>query len=136
VNASAEESTASPVEILQPYCNPALLQAKTFELRAERGECQHYLKSAGQFERYWRLHSAGVWARALNGDVAMRDYEDCLGPYLISPIDGKDWGLFRARDVNGEAMPVGHLRSAVEFHQFAAKITPRNPMGIEHGVHV
>jgi len=33
-------------------------------------------------------------------------------------------------------MPVGRLRSAIEFHQVAAKITHGNPMDTDHGVHL
>lgn len=33
-------------------------------------------------------------------------------------------------------MPVGRLRSAVEFHQTAAKISHGNPMDTDHGVHL
>jgi hypothetical protein len=44
--------------------------------------------------------------------------------------------LFWFRDVKSEAMPVGRLRSAVEFHQTAAKITHGNPLDTAHGVHL
>lgn len=114
----------------------ALLKDDALEVRAGSGELQHYLESAGQTERYWRLQSAEVWARSLNGDAAMRDYKDFLGPYLAGPIGRKGWRLFWVRDVNGNAMPVGRLRSTIEFYQFAAKISRGNPMDTDHGVHL
>ena len=33
-------------------------------------------------------------------------------------------------------MPMGRLRSVIEFHQTAAKITHGNPMDIDHGLHL
>jgi predicted nucleic acid-binding protein len=120
----------------QRQTRQAFLEADNLELRASNDKVHKYLEPVGQTERYWRLHSARVWARALNGEPAMRDYKDFLGPYLVSPIDAKDWVLFWVRDVNGKAMPVGCLRSAIEFHQVAAKITHGNPLDTEHGVHL
>lgn len=114
----------------------ALLRDESFEVRAGSSELQQYLEFASQSERYRRMHSAEVWARALNGDAAMRDYKDFLGPYFAGPIGRKEWGLFWARDVNGDAMPVGRLRSTIEFYQFAAKISRGNPMDTDHGVHL
>lgn len=120
----------------QRQIRQALLQDEALEVRAGSSELQQYLESAGQTARYWRLQSAAVWARALNGHAAMRDYKDFLGPYLAGPIGREEWDLFWVRDVNDNAMPVGRLRSTIEFHQFTAKVSHGNPMDTDHGVHL
>jgi hypothetical protein len=67
----------------------------------------------------------------------MRDLKDFLGPYFAAQrIERKDWALFWFRDVKSDAMPAGRLRSEVEFHQTAAKITHGNPLVTAHGVHL
>ena len=114
-----------------------LLQSTTVGLRVDNRELQQHLEPLGLPERYWRIASQGVWANAMNGMAAMRDYKDYLGPYLASQrIKRKGWALFWFRDVRSDAMPVGRLRSAVEFHQTAAKITHGNPLDTNHGVHL
>lgn len=121
----------------QRQMRQVFLEATAYEFRVDNDELQEYLDSLGQTERYWRLSSEGVWAAALNGEAAMRDYKDFLGPYLAPRrIERRDWASFWFRDVAGNAMPVSRLRSAVEFHQSAAKITHGNPMDIDHGLHL
>lgn len=111
-------------------------EAGTLELRVDDAELQGYLNLFGQPERYWRISSMVVWRRALDGHPAMRDYKDFLGPYLRSTIDSREWAMFWIRDVRGEALQLGRLRSNMEFFQTTQKISHGNPIDAGHGVHL
>jgi len=114
-----------------------LLEGVAFEFQVEDSELQQYLDSLGQSERCGRLSSEIVWTAALNGETVARDFNYLLGSYIASRwIERKDWASFWLRDVDSTAMPMGRLRSAVEFHPLAAKITQGNDNDVDHGLHL
>src|SRR5215216_3733231 len=77
---------------------------------------------------------AGCCIRSSENPIRSDDY---LELYLASRrTERKDWTSFWLRDADGTSMPMGRLRSVIEFHQTAAKITHGNPMDIDHGLHL
>lgn len=130
---AAQAFLASQRQMRQKY----LLEGTAFEFRVEDSELQQYLESRGQSERYWRLSSEIVWAAALNGETVVGDFNHFLGPYIApQQIERKDWMSFWFKDVDSTAIPMGRLRSAVEFHQLTAKITHGNDNDVDQGLHL
>ena len=113
-----------------------LLNSRSVEFVAGSEEYQPFLAPLDQSERHWRLNSASIWARALEGSPAMRDYADYLGPYVRLPSEPRDWMLFWLRDVRPEAMPAGRLHAAVEFLQPTERVTHGNAIDPHHAVHL
>lgn len=100
------------------------------ELRVPGGEALQpqldTFRSLPDADKYWRYASRSMWANALRGASAMRDYADWLSPYLLSVPSEPGWSEFWLFEASASNMRRDHVIGVCEYYQGFEKIEAGN----------